>query len=111
MNPSDTSNIHVLNLAYVFFERTGDLNTARDTLERWLVLSGPDTKSSDTAAAYGNLGNIYKTRGDLDRAESMHEKSLAIDEAGVAAGEEDGTGLGPGAELLIRRVSPFDPLH
>jgi len=28
----------------------------------------------------GNLGLIYRTRGDLDRAEEMHRKSLAIEE-------------------------------
>jgi tetratricopeptide (TPR) repeat protein len=33
------------------------------------------------ANAYGNLGILYKTRGDLDRAEEMCLKSLAINEA------------------------------
>ena len=32
-----------------------------------------------SAAAYGNLGNIYQTRGDLARAEKMHKKSLKLD--------------------------------
>ena len=27
---------------------------------------------------YANLGNVYKTRGDLDRAEAMYEKSLEL---------------------------------
>ena len=27
----------------------------------------------------GNLGILYKTRGELDRAEAMYEKALAID--------------------------------
>jgi len=27
---------------------------------------------------YGNLGNVYQIRGDLDRAEEMHEKSLEL---------------------------------
>ncbi len=30
------------------------------------------------ASNYGNLGNVYKTRGDLKAAEEMYEKSLAI---------------------------------
>ena len=77
---SDTSNVRVLYLAYNFFERTGDMNSALDVLQRWLVFTGADTKSIDTAAAYGNLGNLYQTRGDLDRAEAMYEKSLAINE-------------------------------
>ena len=32
------------------------------------------------ASTYGNLGLIYLTRGELDRAEEMHKKSLAIEE-------------------------------
>ena len=28
----------------------------------------------------GNLGIIYKTRGELDKAEEMHKKSLEINE-------------------------------
>ena len=33
------------------------------------------------ARQYGNLGIVYKTRGELDRAEAMYLKSLEIDEA------------------------------
>ncbi len=33
------------------------------------------------ASDYGNLGNLYMTRGDLDRAKAMHRKSLEIEEA------------------------------
>ena len=32
------------------------------------------------ANQYGNLGILYQKRGELDRAEEMHKKSLAIDE-------------------------------
>jgi len=32
------------------------------------------------AAGTGNLGLIYRTRGQLDRAEEMHKKALAINE-------------------------------
>ncbi len=32
------------------------------------------------ARDYGNLGLIYRSRGELDRAEEMHKKSLAINE-------------------------------
>ncbi len=31
------------------------------------------------ARQYGNVGIIYQMRGDLSRAEEMHEKSLAIE--------------------------------
>ena len=36
--------------------------------------------SAAEAAVAGNLGNVYQTRGDLDQAEAMHRKSLAIEE-------------------------------
>jgi tetratricopeptide (TPR) repeat protein len=75
---SDTSNIRILYLAYEFFYRTGDLKSALNVLQRWLILSGPDKQSPNTAAAYGNLGNLYKTRGDIDRAEEMYQKSLLL---------------------------------
>ncbi|NLI55856.1 tetratricopeptide repeat protein [bacterium] len=32
------------------------------------------------ANQYGNLGNLYLTRGDLKAAEEMYKKSLAINE-------------------------------
>jgi Flp pilus assembly protein TadD len=32
------------------------------------------------AIAYGNLGIVLQTRGDLDGAEAMYRKSLAIEE-------------------------------
>jgi len=30
------------------------------------------------ANQYGNLGNIYQTRGDLDEAEAMYRKALGL---------------------------------
>ncbi len=39
------------------------------------------------ASHYGNLGNIYRTRGDLDRAEEMYKKALALFRAVGAAPE------------------------
>ncbi len=75
-----TTNLRVLSLAYEFYYRTGDLKAAEDMLERWLAISGREAETGETAAAYGNLGLIYRTRGDLERAEEMHKKALAIDE-------------------------------
>ncbi|MGH8473677.1 MAG: tetratricopeptide repeat protein [Gammaproteobacteria bacterium] len=54
-------------------------------LERWLAISGREAESSATAAAYGNLGLIYGTRGELDRAEEMYRKALALCKAVGAA--------------------------
>jgi tetratricopeptide (TPR) repeat protein len=36
--------------------------------------------SASQAALFGKLGLIYRTRGDLDRAEKMHRRSLEIEE-------------------------------
>ena len=35
-------------------------------------------RKAGMANQYGNLGNLYQTRGDLDRAEEMYRKSLAL---------------------------------
>ena len=77
----ESSSLQVLSLAFEFYYRTGDLDSAFSILNRWLSISGPDEKTSDTASAYGNLGNLYVVWGDLDRAEEMYKKALAIDEA------------------------------
>jgi tetratricopeptide (TPR) repeat protein len=77
----ETFDIRVLYLGYEFYSRTGDLDSALSVLKRWLTLSGPDEISILTANAYCNLGDIYKTRGELKDAEEMYQKSLAISEA------------------------------
>ncbi len=74
-----TTNLRVLYLAYDFYERTGDLATAEDMLERWLAITGRDAETLETEAALGNLGLINLTRGELDRAEEMFLKAIAID--------------------------------
>ncbi len=33
------------------------------------------------AKVYGNLGIIYRTRGNLDQAEAMYQKALEVDKA------------------------------
>lgn len=76
-----TTNIRILFLAYEFYYRTGDLDAAEEMLQRWLAASGPEAETSDTAAAYGNLGIVCKARDDFDGAEEMFRKSLAIEEA------------------------------
>ena len=43
-----------------------------------LALNDSLGRKEGMAIQYGNLGNLYKTRGDLDRAEEMYGKSLAL---------------------------------
>ncbi len=76
-----TTNVKVLYLAFSFYRRTGDLSLAETYLNRWLAISGSDSETSDTAAAYGNLGLIYETRGELEKAEDYYLKSLEIEES------------------------------
>ncbi len=76
---SESSNPSVLTLAFDFFERTGDLDVAVLSMESLLSISAHNSEGQ--AVAYGNLGVVYKTRGDLDKAEEMYLKSLAIEEA------------------------------
>ncbi len=58
-------------------QRRGELNAARESYRHVL-----DNATNDgwRAIAYGNLGIIAKTHGDLDEAEQLHRKSLEIDE-------------------------------
>jgi len=56
----------------------GKLSAAEKCYQEVLRLAGAD--ESWQAAAFGNLGNVYKRRGDLDGAEQMYKKALAIDE-------------------------------
>ncbi len=35
-------------------------------------------RKESMASKYGNLGSLYKTRGDLNDAEEMYRKSLAL---------------------------------
>jgi tetratricopeptide (TPR) repeat protein len=44
-----------------------------------LEIAQQQADKSAEAVALGNLGIVYGTRGDLDRAEEMHKKSLEID--------------------------------
>ncbi len=44
------------------------------------ALQVAESASGVEAALLGNLGLIYQTRGDLDEAETMHKKSLEIEE-------------------------------
>ncbi len=46
-----------------------------------LALNEALGRKEGIARAYGDLGNVYFTRGELDRAEEMHKKALALDEA------------------------------
>ena len=77
----ESTNLRILYLSYEFYDRTGDLDSALSTLQKWLSLSGENEKTAATAAALGNLGNLYGTRGELEGAEEMFRKSLTIEEA------------------------------
>jgi tetratricopeptide (TPR) repeat protein len=78
---TESDNLRILYLAYEFYNRTGDLDTAFSITEKWLALSGENQQTAATAAAFCNLGVLYKTRGNLPAAEEMYQKSLKINEA------------------------------
>ena len=86
----ETMNLEILFLSYEFYNRTGDLDSAFLVLEKWLSLSGSDEISVDTANAYANLGNLYITRGELNKAKEKYQKSLTINK--VLGSEEDMAG-------------------
>ena len=76
----ESENLRILSLISEFYSRTGDLDSAFLVIEKWLNLSGEEERSTETAAALTNLGNLYWTRAELTRAEEMQKKSLAINE-------------------------------
>jgi tetratricopeptide (TPR) repeat protein len=59
---------------------TGHLSEAAHLAETALELAKAGEWTEGVANAYGNLGLIYQTRGDLDRAEDMQLKSLKLNE-------------------------------
>ncbi|QDU54188.1 tetratricopeptide repeat protein [Aeoliella mucimassa] len=76
-----TGNARILMLGFEFFSRTGDLDSARFVMQRWIGMYGSESKSKETAAAYGNLGILYRQRGELDKAEEMYQQCLAIEKS------------------------------
>jgi len=67
-----------LNECYGPLTTLGLLDAAIGLSKRALGMVGKDSQSE--AAVTGNLGSVYYTRGDLDKAEEMYEKSLEIEE-------------------------------
>lgn len=64
------------------YDRIGQLDNAIDAYGRvGNLASTTDDPEKWSAISLGNLGNVYRSRGDLDRAIELYEQSLAISEA------------------------------
>ncbi len=61
------------------YVRLGRLDDAISTYEN--LISSGDTDERNLADAYGNLGLIYRTRGNFEESESLQLKALQISEA------------------------------
>ena len=59
--------------------RLGQLDAAVEALEHVQRLGNAVEDKAVIAIAFGNLGLIYQTRGDLEKAEEYHLKSLEIE--------------------------------
>ena len=59
-------------------DRVGDLDGAIAAYGRVLALGDKAKDKGVVAAALGNLGTVYETRGELDKAEEYHLKALAL---------------------------------
>ena len=75
-----TNDLQALNLYAKFLFRIGMLDRAEEKLRQIENIGKMIGDKATVSVAYGNLGNIYKTRGDLKEAEEMYRKSLAINE-------------------------------
>ena len=67
-----------VNECFEALSNLGLLDTAIGLSER--VLKVVKDGSEEESAVVGNLGLIYRTRGELDKAEQMHRRALEIDE-------------------------------
>lgn len=57
------------------------LDEAINAYQTVLLLGQEHEDQEEIAMAYGNLGVVYKTRGDLDKAIEYYNKSLKISES------------------------------
>jgi tetratricopeptide (TPR) repeat protein len=69
-----------LNELGVLYEELGRNGEAEGCWRRMADLAIANDSPGNLAVAYGNLGIVMQTRGDLDGAEAMHRKALAINE-------------------------------
>ena len=74
------TDINALNLYGLFLQRIGMLKRAEEKFKQIEDFAQKTGDRTWVAIAYGNLGNLYLTRGDLKAAEEMYKKSLAIEE-------------------------------
>ena len=95
----DPSNRNAWNRSGHIQYRLGNLDKAKEAYRTVLGLAGEDREIQ--AVAYGNLGNIYKTRGELDKAEKFYIKALSINEK---LGRPEGMAYQYGSLGLIYRI-------
>lgn len=73
LDPVNWDGWNSLGLLYFRIGKFGDAENAFET-----ILKIPESNKEAQAVAYGNLGIIYRTRGDLDRSVEYHEKALVL---------------------------------
>jgi tetratricopeptide (TPR) repeat protein len=61
--------------------RIGQLDNAIDAYSKVLTLGEETGDRGYVASALGNLGNVYRIRGDLAQAENMYRAALQMNEA------------------------------
>ena len=69
---------NTINLYGLFLHRIGMLKRAEEKFRQVEAIGKGTNSGLLLAVAYGNLGILYQTRGDLKAAEEMFRKSLAI---------------------------------
>ena len=74
----DYESSYILTLYGLYLSQIGDTKGAEAAHRKALTISLSDKDKEGIAAAYGNLGNVHFTRGDIDKAEEMYGKSLEL---------------------------------
>ncbi len=76
-DPTEEQKTAIYNLIGLSLTTLGDLDVAENNFKKILDLT---EEPRPIGVAYGNLGIVYRIRGDLDKALKYYEKALKIDQ-------------------------------
>lgn len=79
----ESKNLKILNLSFLFYQRTGDLDAADAVLQKWDDLLVDNKNTIEGAAVTGNKGIILLNRGKTDEAQKCFQHALSIYETEI----------------------------
>lgn len=76
---NETENLTVLSMIFTFFRRIGEMDKAKESMEKWQKICDKTENQRELAGSLTNFGCIYTDSGDYKSAEKMFLKALEID--------------------------------